>query len=644
MIAPGARVSFDYGLGRAEGWVLGRGRLRGSWAVVFRAPEGVVIREYDESAIVRVDGVARDPDTGASVAAATCGAQTVELRFAGEFGNGRVCRLPKGHAPANEHEAFRADGTAYHWSEWPFVVGAIRGVGGGGGGAAPPSANRFRCIACGVYEDELRRGWSACVGGSRTHTVAVVGADGSPLPARPCAEVDASSGRSYPGTTRLAVEERIDAARAKTLAGINEQRALAGNPALTLAELEAFLSGEREHSAEEKLAIAARIDPQGVAAAWEQANNYLEAYQAAQREIDALKAELAADTPDREVQLVIAARGVSSALALLSEKRDEKAWPAAWWYLDESLRPYAGWEKEKADDLDARRRPGPDSGREALSEHDRAVGGFAPDRGPLDQGDREDDPGRANDARGEDDLARVAATVAGLADKPSTKVLLESDPRDAIREALAPLPKKDRFAVLGFAIARKLGLNTHELAEKVAALGEEKPPSCGAKHYCDNPHGMPTTVRECALPAGHGDAEQDVRHEADGGVWWWTRRPAGVVDVDGRALAVGDEVEIVDAGAAQRVGLRAKVYEFRSGHVDLRWNEHPTSGGANHWLVKGMFVHYVPEPKPAGPRCILCGSTTAGHYVPNDRLGYVDGKLRWRCDDEAKCAARASRA
>lgn len=69
------------------------------------------------------------------------------------------------------------------------------------------------------------------------------------------------------------------------------------------------------------------------------------------------------------------------------------------------------------------------------------------------------------------------------------------------------------------------------------------------------------------------------------------------VDVDGRALAVGDHVEVVNAGAAQRIGLRARISAFHTAKdltvwIDLRWNEHP-SGGANQWLTPPRFVRRV---------------------------------------------------
>jgi hypothetical protein len=76
------------------------------------------------------------------------------------------------------------------------------------------------------------------------------------------------------------------------------------------------------------------------------------------------------------------------------------------------------------------------------------------------------------------------------------------------------------------------------------------------------------------------------------------------VDVNGHLLEVGDTVEVVNASAAQKVGLRAKVVAFRGppGHVDMRWNEH-SSGGANGWIVKGEYVRFVERP---GHDCVLC--------------------------------------
>ena len=49
---------------------------------------------------------------------------------------------------------------------------------------------------------------------------------------------------------------------------------------------------EENEKLRQQLAAVARADAQGTAAAWEQANNYIEMYQASQREIDRLRSAL----------------------------------------------------------------------------------------------------------------------------------------------------------------------------------------------------------------------------------------------------------------------------------------------------------------------------------------------------------------
>ena len=149
---------------------------------------------------------------------------------------------------------------------------------------------------------------------------------------------------------------------------------------------------------------------------------------------------------------------------------------------------------------------------------------------------------------------------------------------------------------------------------------------CGATHT----HGGVTTV--CTLPPDHDD---DHEQQCSGGeiVATWARRLAFVarrgtspeegvapsaacVDVDGQPLKEGDFVEVVDRGAAQRIGLRAKIinsFKGPPGWIDLRWNEHP-SGGASAWLTPARFVRRVAQPK-RGDRVVILSGELAGMFA-----------------------------
>ena len=124
---------------------------------------------------------------------------------------------------------------------------------------------------------------------------------------------------------------------------------------------------------------------------------------------------------------------------------------------------------------------------------------------------------------------------------------------------------------------------------------------------------------------------------------------------DEEDLVVGNLVEVVDESAAQRIGPRARIHAFRDGHVDMRWNEDPMRAhGANHWLVKGRFVRYVPEPrsgqaKPYETPCPACGFTgglthrctgqAKPYETPCPACGFTGG-LTHRCTGQAPIPMR----
>lgn len=132
------------------------------------------------------------------------------------------------------------------------------------------------------------------------------------------------------------------------------------------------------------------------------------------------------------------------------------------------------------------------------------------------------------------------------------------------------------------------------------------------------------------------------------------------IDVDGLPLSVGDLVEVVHSGAAQRIGLRAKIDSIRTGWIDLRWGEHP-SGGASCWLTPPRFVRRVTaaasnpkrdDSKRIDYRCSRCGAVEASGERPHPATGRLriyplpPGWVLASCsdlkeDDHLHCAACA---
>ena len=110
--------------------------------------------------------------------------------------------------------------------------------------------------------------------------------------------------------------------------------------------------------------------------------------------------------------------------------------------------------------------------------------------------------------------------------------------------------------------------------------------------------------------------------------------PDSALDVDGHPVTVGDLVEVIDSGAAQRIGLRAKIHSIKQGPpgwIDLRWNEHP-SGGANRWLTPARFVRRVDTNEASTVRRLDDNTIL---WAPRERRGQSTAQ-----PDQEACSAK----